>query len=141
MIACQPWANCISSCGDSSTGNGSIPTNPGKPRSFRIAKVLAKSGNSYGNSSDTPEIAIEVPKTITDQKIIFCPALNFFAGGWSLPMMPPNWRSQVMSLRFGILCTTHITKIITSPMMNAQATLLWIHLDAFSKVAFTSRPR
>ena len=85
--------------------------------------------SSKGNSSDKPDTEIESPRTMTDQKISFCPALNFFAGGCPFEKMPPPLRSQLMSLRCGIFSATHMTKIIPSANINAQDTLLCTHLE------------
>ena len=67
---------------------------------------------------------IEPPNRITDQKITFWPALNFFAGGCFLPMIPPNCAIQTRSVREGRLCQTHIAKTPIRANMNAHATLL-----------------
>ncbi len=41
--------------------------------------------------------------------------------------MPPPLRIQLMSVLSGMLWTSHITKTITSAIMNAQETLLCSH--------------
>ncbi len=62
-------------------GKGSIPNNPVIPKAFNLANVAANIGNSNGKSKERPDKETDVPKIITTQKIIFWPALNFFADG------------------------------------------------------------
>src|SRR6056297_1560431 len=135
QMECQSVASCISSCGASISGNTPKPTACGRPVSLRMAKVLANIGNSNGKSSDRPEAEIEAPKTMVAQTIIFCPALNFFAGGCTpLAKMPPPTASHFRSVRLGMLWITHRKNTITRPSMKAQAILLCTHLEATAMV-------
>ena len=68
-----------------------------------------------------PDKDIEKPPSITAQKIIFWPALNFRAGGWT-PFLnnPPPALSHSISTLDGILCFTQRKKDKVNPAMKAN---------------------
>src|SRR5690554_353367 len=127
-IECQMLAYCISSWGVSAVGK-SVPITL-----LITLKVPANMGISNGNSSDRPDRDTETPSSITVQKMIFWPALNFFEEGWDLVKMPPPALIHCQSSLLGMLCATHMQKVIIRPSIKAQAMLLCSHLEPTARV-------
>ena len=87
------------------------------------AKVLANSAVWNGNIRARPESDSDSPPSMTSQNRIFCPALNFQAGGCEpFTNMPPPLASQTMSRQLGKLWRSQTTNVRASAAMKANAT-------------------
>src|SRR5262245_24939683 len=96
-MLCQDVAYCISCVGVSCVGRL-------KPSMFTSANVLANSAVWNGNIKASPDSDSDSPPNITAQNTIFCPALNFQAGGCEpFTNMPPPLASQTKSRQCGNL--------------------------------------
>ena len=72
--------------------------------------------------SESPERERLSPPSTTSQKISFCPALNFFEGGWTPFMkMPPPFANQMRSYLLGMLWRTQMMNINATPSMKGKA--------------------
>src|SRR5438477_8526431 len=121
-MPCHVVACCISCNGVRLVGRfGASPTK--EPSQLSAANVLANSAVSKGSSKAIPESDSDSPLSMTSQNRIFCPALNFQAGGCEpLTNMPPPLTSQTISRQVGKLCRSQTTNVSTNPAMKANAT-------------------
>ncbi len=82
-----------------------------------------------GNIKKTPLAIISVPPIVTAQKMSFCPALNFSAGGLSprvsLRKPPPRF-SQTQSIPLGMFRPIHMTIIARRPSAKTTVKAVWV---------------
>src|SRR2546421_2997851 len=88
---------CCISCNDVNWVGRFSDSPTREPSVLSAANVLANSAVWNGNSKASPESDSDSPPNMTSQKTIFCPALNFQAGGCEpRTNMPPPLASQTM---------------------------------------------